>query len=166
MQAIHQETLVTWRGQISNNARSNNCSAIPSKIEGDYSAMTWTHLGFVFSTHTNVFKLKLYSKKLLSWFISANFWRIAIQVLLQISVKISILVSWIPASKSENIFRWKSLAWAVTFAHPIWRGIIHMEFCSCLFGQIANMYLSIRQKNFHETPSSSPATFSNNNRAL
>ena len=139
MQAIHQETLVTWRGQISNNARSNNCSAISSKIEGDYSAMTLTHLGFVFSTHINAFKLKLYSKKLFSWFISANFWRIAIQVLLKILVKTSILVSLILASKSESIFRWKSLAWAVTFAHPIWRGSIHMEFCSCLFGQIANM---------------------------
>ena len=134
MQTTNQENLVTRHGLISNDAGPDNCSAISSKIEGDYSPMTLNHLGFVLSTHTNAFKLKLYSKKLFSWFISADFWRVAIQVLLKISVKTSILVSLIPASESESIFPWKLLAWAVTFAHPIWRGIIYMEFCSCLFG--------------------------------
>ena len=109
MQTTHEENFVTRHGQISNDAGPNNCSAISSKIEGDYSAMTLTHLGFVFLTHTNALKLRLYSRKLFSSFISANFWRLAIQVLLKISMKTSILVSLIPASESESIFRWKSL---------------------------------------------------------
>eukprot|EP00493_Phyllostaurus_siculus_P021012 UN21337 len=55
-----KKNVVTQHGQISNDADSNNCSAISCKIEGDYSAMTLTHLGFVFSTHTNAFKLKFH----------------------------------------------------------------------------------------------------------
>ena len=64
MQRTHEENLITWQGQISNDAGSNKCSAIPSNIEEDYFAMTLSRLGFVFSTHANVFKDKLNSKKL------------------------------------------------------------------------------------------------------
>ena len=166
MQRTHEENLVTRQGQISNDAGSNKCSAIPSNIEEDYSTMTLSRLGFVFLTHTNAFKLKLHSKKLFPWFISAKIWRVAIQVLLEISLKTSIIVSFILASETRSIFPWKSLPWAVIFAHPIWRNINYMEFCSCLFVYIANLYLSIRQKKFHETPSSSAAIFSNNNIVL
>ena len=166
MQRTHEENLITWQGQISNDAGTNKCSAIPSNIEEDYSAMTLSRLGFVFSTHPNAFKVKLHSKKLFPWFISAKFWRVAIQVLLKISLKTSIIVSFILASETRSIFSCKSLPWAVIFAHPIWRTINYMEFCSCLFVYITNLYLSIRQKKFHETPSSSAAIFSKKNSAL
>ena len=146
MWRTHEENLITWQGQISNDTGSNNCSAIPSNIEEDYSAMTLSRLGFVFSTHANAFKAKLHSKKLFPWFISAKFWRFAIQVLLKISLKTSIIVSFILASETRSIFPCKSLPWAVIFAHPIWRTINYMEFCSCLFVYITNLYLSIRQK--------------------
>ena len=52
------------------------------------------------------------------------------------------------------------------FAHSFWRTINYMEFCSCLFVYITNLYLSIRQKKFHETPWSSAAIFSKKNTAL
>ena len=128
--------------------------------------MTLSRLGFVFSTHINAFKLKLHSKKLFPWFISAKIWRVAIQVLLEISLKTSIIVSFILASETRSIFPWKSLPWAVIFAHPIWCSIIYMEFCSCLFVYIANLYLSIRQKKFHETPFFWHACFPQNNIVL
>ena len=104
MQRTHEENLITWQGQISNDAGSNKCSAIPSNIEENYSAMTLSRLGFVFSTHANAFKVKLHSKKLFPWFISAKFWRVAIQVLLKISLKTSIIVSFILASETRSIF--------------------------------------------------------------
>ena len=166
MQRTKEENLVTRQGQINNDAGSNNCSAIPSNIEEDYSTMTLSRLDFVFSTHTNAFRVKLHSKKLFPWFISAKFWRVAIHVLLKISLKTSIIVSFILASETRSIFPWDSLHWAVIFAHPIWRTINYMEFCSCLFVYIANLYLSIRQKKFHQTPWSSAAIFSNNNTSI
>ena len=109
MQRTNEENSVTWQRQISKDAGSNKCSAIPSNIEEDYSTMTLSRLGFVFSTHANAFKVKLHSKKLFPWFISAKFWRI---------------VSFILASETRSIFPCKSLPWAVIFAHPIWRTII------------------------------------------
>ena len=108
--------------------------------------MTLTRLGFVFSTHTNAFKAKLYSKKLFPWFISAKIWLVAIQVLLKFSLKIRIILSFILASQTRSIFSCKSLPWAVTYAHPTWRTINYEEFCSCLFVYISLLYLSIRQK--------------------
>ena len=112
------------------------------------------------------FRLKLNSKKLFPWFISAKVWRVAIQVLLKLSLKTSIILSFILASQTRSIFSCKSLPWAVTFAHPTWRTINYEEFCSCLFVYITNLYHSIRQKKFRETPSSSGAIFWKNNSAL
>ena len=128
--------------------------------------MILSRLGFVFSTHANVFSIILHSKKLFPWFISAKSWRVAIQVLLKISLKTCIVVSSILVSETGSIFSCKSSPWAVIFAHSFWRTINYMEFCSCLFVYITNLYLSIRQKKFHETPWSSAAIFSKKNIAL
>ena len=125
MQRTHEENLVTRQGQISNDAGSNKCSAIPSNIEEDYSTMTLSRLGFVFSTHANAFRVILHSKKLFPWFISAKFWRVAIQVLLKISLKTSIIVSFILAAETRSIFPWKSPNWAMSSAT---RG---SSLCSC-----------------------------------
>ena len=119
--------------------------------------MTLIRLGFVFSTHTNAFRLKLNSKKLFPWFISTKMWRVAIQVLLKLSLKTSIILSFILVSQTRSIFSCKSLPWAVTFAHPTWRTINYEELCSCLFVYISFLYLSIRQKslirhNHHQVP--------------
>ena len=146
MERTHQQNSVTQREQISNNASSTQCSAFPSNVDEDYWTMTLTRLGFVFSTHTNAFRYKLNSKKLFPWFISAKVWRVAIQVLLKLSLKTSIILSFILASQTRSIFSCKSLPWAVTFAHLTWHTINFEEFCSCLFVYISLLYLSIRKK--------------------